>query len=95
MNNDLECAPDVAAPDALNISGEDTNQFYPMFLTIDKAVEYTGLSRTTIDKMVNAFRDPLPYVVFPGNSRKFIIRDEIQDYVVSKYRGENNDQRGH
>ena len=93
MYNDLECAPDAATPDALkNISVQDTNQSYPIFLTIDKTVEYTGLSRTTIEKILNAYStEAKPYIVPPDNSRKFIIRDEIIDYIVSKYRGENDE----
>lgn len=95
MNNDLECAPNAATSDALNnISEEDINQSYPIFLTIDKTVEYTGLSRTTIDQILNAYStEPKPYIVPPNNSRKFIIRDEIVDYIVNKYRGDNHAKR--
>ena len=80
-----ECAPNAATSDALNISEQDTAKFYPMFLTIDKAVEFTGLSKKTINELLKSY-EPLPYVEFDGNSRKFIIRDEIFDYITKRFR---------
>ncbi len=88
MEHKCKCAPAASTTDAPNISSQDTDKFYPKYITIDQATKYLGLSRQIITDLLNAY-NPLPYVKFPGNSRKFIIKDEADQFINKNYRGEN------
>ena len=56
-----------------------------LFMTIDEAVEYSGLSRAQIEKWLNDATDPLPHIKSgSGRGVTRIHREEFDAYAVRK-----------